>query len=153
VDIRLTAGPIPGMQSHQLTHDAVFPVCSPGLAKAPPRLRRPSDLRHRFLLTTIGFAEGWRHWFAAAGIDPEPSATRLEFDSMRLALEMAALGHGVALARSSYAEDLLRAGRVKPLFDVRISASDNVYMTLARGLEGSSPAVQFRDWILGKPVR
>ncbi|TLZ32348.1 MAG: LysR family transcriptional regulator, partial [Gammaproteobacteria bacterium] len=27
VDIRLTAGPIPGMQSHQLTHDAVFPVC------------------------------------------------------------------------------------------------------------------------------
>jgi len=153
VDIRLTAGPIPGMQSHQLTHDAVFPVCSPGLAKAPPRLRRPSDLRHRSLLTTIGFAEGWRHWFAAAGIDPEPSATRLEFDSMRLALEMAALGHGVALARSSYAEDLLRAGRVKPLFNVRISASDNVYMTLARGLEGSSPAVQFRDWILGKPVR
>src|SRR5437588_2003458 len=63
------------MQSHQLTHDAVFPVCSPGLAKAPPRLRRPSDLRHRFLLTTIGFAEGWRHWFAAAGIDPEPSVT------------------------------------------------------------------------------
>ncbi|TLZ39493.1 MAG: LysR family transcriptional regulator, partial [Gammaproteobacteria bacterium] len=119
VDIRLTAGPIPGMQSHQLTHDAVFPVCSPGLAKAPPRLRRPSDLRHRSLLTTIGFAEGWRHWFAAAGIDPEPSATRLEFDSMRLALEMAALGHGVALARSSYAEDLLRAGRVKPLFNVR----------------------------------
>ena len=153
VDIRLTAGPIPGMQSHQLTHDAVFPVCSPGLAKGPPRLRRPSDLRHRSLLTTIGFAEGWRHWFAAAGIDPEPSATRLEFDSMRLALEMAALGHGVALARSSYAEDLLRTGRVKPLFNVRISASDNVYVTLARGLEGSSPAVQFRDWILGKPVR
>src|SRR5881398_1604282 len=80
VDIRLTAGPIPGMQSHQLTHDAVFPVCTPGLAKAPPRLRRPSDLRHRSLLTTIGFAEGWRHWFAAAGIDPEPSATRLELD-------------------------------------------------------------------------
>src|SRR5256885_15476549 len=101
----------------------------------------------------ICFAEGWRHWFAAAGIDPEPSATRLEFDSMRLALEMAALGHGVALARSSYAEDLLRTGRVKPLFNVRISASDNVYMTLARGLEGSSPAVQFRDWILAKPVR
>jgi len=27
---------------------------------------------------------------------------------MRLALEMAALGHGVTLARTSYAEDLLR---------------------------------------------
>src|SRR2546429_9331214 len=137
------------MQSHQLTHDAVFPVCSPGLAKAPPRLRRPSDLRHRFLLTTIGFAEGWRHWFAAAGIDPEPSATRLEFDSMRLALEMAALGHGVALARNRFAEGLLRARRVKPLFNVRISATDNVYVTLARGLEGRSPAGQIPDWVFG----
>src|SRR5437588_10445584 len=61
----------------------------------PPAPLPPHDNR---------FCRGWRHWFAAAGIDPEPSATRLEFDSMRLALEMAALGHGLALARPSDAE-------------------------------------------------
>jgi DNA-binding transcriptional LysR family regulator len=81
-------------------------------------------------------------------VEYAPSAVSLEFDSMRLALEMAALGHGVTLARSSYAEDLLRARRIKALFNVRIRASDNVYLTVARGLEANSPAVQFRNWIL-----
>jgi DNA-binding transcriptional LysR family regulator len=72
---------------------------------------------------------------------------------MRLALEMAALGHGVTLARSSYVEDLLRARRLRPLFNVRIKASDNVYLTLSHGLEANSPAIQFRDWMIGKPAR
>jgi LysR family glycine cleavage system transcriptional activator len=153
VDIRIASGPSAGMDSHQLTHDDVFPVCSPALAVATPRLRRPTDLRHHTLLTAIGFTQGWTHWFAAAGIEHKPSALSLEFDSMRLALEMAALGHGVALARSSYAEDLLRARRLKPLFDVRLKAIDNVYLTLPHGLAAHSPAVQFRDWILDKPAR
>jgi LysR family glycine cleavage system transcriptional activator len=151
VDIRIASGPSAGMESHQLTHDDVFAVCSPTLAAATPRLRRPTDLRHHTLLTTIGFAQGWPQWFAAAGIQHEPSAVSLEFDSMRLALQMAALGHGVTLARSSYVEDLLRARRLKPLFKVRMKASDNVYLNLPRGLEANAPAVQFRDWILGKP--
>jgi LysR family transcriptional regulator, glycine cleavage system transcriptional activator len=153
VDIRIASGPFAGVESHQLTHDDVFPVCSPALAMAAPRLRRPVDLRRHPLLTTIGFAQGWPHWFAAAGIDYEPSPVNIEFDSMRLALEMAALGHGVALARRSYAEDLLRARRLKPLFNVRIKATDNVYLMLAHGLEPNSPAAQFRNWMLGKLAR
>jgi LysR family glycine cleavage system transcriptional activator len=153
LDIRIAAGPFAGMESHQLTQDDVFPVCSPALALAAPRLRRPTDLRRHTLLTTIGFAQGWPHWFAAAGIEDAPSTASIEFDSMRLALEMAALGHGVTLARSSYAKDLLRAARLKRLFNVRLKASDNVYLTLPHGLEANSPAVQFRDWILGKPAR
>jgi DNA-binding transcriptional LysR family regulator len=72
---------------------------------------------------------------------------------MRVALEMAALGHGVTLARSSYAEELLRARRLKRLFNVRIKATDNVYLTIARGLESNAPAVQLRDWILGKSAK
>jgi LysR family glycine cleavage system transcriptional activator len=148
LDIRIASAPVAGMESHQLTQDDVFPVCSPALAMAAPRLRRPIDLRRHTLLTSIGFAQGWPQWFAAAGVEHEPSAVSIEFDSMRLALEMAALGHGVTLARSSYAEDLLRARRLRSLFNVRIKASDNVYLTLARGLEANSPAVQFRNWIL-----
>jgi LysR family glycine cleavage system transcriptional activator len=147
VDIRLTSGPTAGMESHQLTHDELFPVCSPKFAKSPPRLRRPTDLRHHALLTTVGFAEGWRHWFAAVGVRHERSMG-LEFDSMPLALEMAALGHGVALARTSYAKDLLRNGRLRPLFNVRIRASDNVYLILGRGHKATLGAIQFRDWIL-----
>jgi LysR substrate binding domain len=99
------------------------------------------------LLTTIGFAQGWKQWFNAAGLKNPPPAV-LEFDSMRLTLETAALGHGVALARSSYAEDLLRSRRLVALFDVRLTASDNLYVVHAPSLGPQAPIVRFRDWLL-----
>jgi LysR family glycine cleavage system transcriptional activator len=152
VDIRLAAGGAAGMESHQLTHDEVFPVCSPLLASGPPRLRRPADLHRQTLLASVGFAEGWRHWLVAAGIEHEGMTFGPECDCMPFALEMAAMGQGVALARSSYAEDFLRAGRLKRLFDVRLPATDNVYVSIARGAEARSPASRFRDWLMEKAV-
>lgn len=154
LDLRLASGATPGLECHQLTHDEIFPVCAPSVATRKPRLRRPADVQHRTLLTTIGFAQGWKQWFAAADVDHERAAPGLEFDSMRLALDMAALGHGVALARSSYVDELLRSRRLRSLFDVRVAAIDNVYLTHARGLDAKSPAAQLRDWLLDKtPAR
>ncbi|MBV9343666.1 MAG: LysR family transcriptional regulator [Gammaproteobacteria bacterium] len=150
VDIRIAPGPAAGMESHQLTQDEIFPVCSPALAKAPPRLRQPADLRSRRLLSAIGFAQGWRQWFAAAGVEYQESPPPLECDSMRLSLELAAQGHGVALARTSYVADFLRSRQLRILFGVRIPAADNVYLTVASGLPPLSPAARFRDWILTK---
>lgn len=149
VDIRLAAGGAAGMESHQLTHDDVFPVCSPMLAARSPRLRRPADLQRHTLLTTVGFAEGWKHWLSALGLTHDAMTFGPECDSMPLTLEMAAMGHGVALARSSYAEDFLRSRRLKRLFDARLAASDNVYLSIARGVDAKSPAARFRDWLLG----
>lgn len=149
VDIRLSTGGVAGMESHQLTHDEVFPVCSPALAGGPPRLRRPADLQRQMLLTTIGFAEGWKQWLAAVALRHEDMAFGPDCDCMPLTLEMAALGHGVALARSSYAEDMLRTRRLKRLFDVRLAASDNVHLSIARNVDARSPPARFRDWVLG----
>jgi LysR family glycine cleavage system transcriptional activator len=148
VDIRLASGPIADAESHQLTRDEIFPVCNPRRVAQGSRLRRPFELRSQPLLATIGFAQSWREWFQAAKVKevfPEP---RLEFDSMRLTLEMAALGHGVALARTSYSEDLLRSRQLKRLFDVRLLATDNLYLALARGTPADTPAALFRDWLV-----
>jgi len=148
VDIRLGSAPVLGAESYQLTRDEVFPVCHPRLAARGSRLRHPSDLRGRALLATIGFAQGWREWFQAAKLMDAIPAARLEFDSMRLTLEMAAAGHGIALARTSYAEDLMRTHQLKRLFDVRMPATDNLYLAVARGTPGDSPAALFRDWLV-----
>ena len=43
--------------------------------------------------------------------------------------------------------------RLKALFDVRLKARDNVYLTHAHGLDPASPAALFRDWILSRPER
>jgi LysR family glycine cleavage system transcriptional activator len=148
VDLRIASGPIPEAESHQLTHDEIFPVCSPRVAVHGPRLRRPFDLRSQPLLATIGFAQGWREWFEAARMKDDFPVPRLEFDSMRLTLETAALGHGVALARTSYSEDLLRARQLKRLFDVPLAATDNLYLALPRGTRADTPAGLFRDWLI-----
>ena len=153
VEIRLASGPFPGMESHQLTHDEVFPVCAPTRSAKAPLLRRPSDLRHHPLLAALGFAQGWRHWFAAARLQGEVPPAALEFDSMRLSLEMVALGHGIALARSSYVQDLLRARRVQAPFGPRLKASDNIYLGVPKGIESSAPAALLRDWMLGRATR
>jgi len=148
VDIRIASGPVPPGESHQLTRDEIFPVCSPRLAAQGSRLRRPVDLLSQPLLGTVGFAQGWREWFQAAKVKDTLPTARLEFDSMRLALETAALGHGIALARTSYSEDLLRARQLKRLFDVRLLATDNLYLALAAGTTANTPAALFRDWVV-----
>lgn len=148
VDIRLASGPVAGAESHQLTRDDIFPVCSARLGPRGSHLRHPSELRSQPLLATIGFAQGWREWFQAAKLKDTVPAARLEFDSMRLTLETAALGHGIALARTSYVEDLLRARQLRRLFDVRLPATDNLYLVLGRGTPANTPAGLFRDWLV-----
>jgi LysR family glycine cleavage system transcriptional activator len=145
IDIRLGSGPIPGMTCVQLTEDELFPVCSPRIM----RNRKAPDIASSAVLHTIGFAQGWAEWLAAAGIARRASARDIEFDSVLLSLEMAALGHGIALARTSFAEDLLRAKRLIAPFALRLKAMDNVYLVHAPALARRSPAAIFRDWLLG----
>ena len=72
----------------------------------------------------------------------------IEFNSVLLSQEMAALGHGVALARTSFAEDLMASGRLVAPFSVRLKAIDNVYLVHAAALNPRSRAAIFRDWLL-----
>jgi LysR family glycine cleavage system transcriptional activator len=145
LDLQLASGPIPGMHCTRLTQDKLFPVCSPRLIR-----RKPLDLNDHALLHTIGFAQGWTDWLKAAATMRPARASDMEFDSVLLSLEMAALGYGVALARSSFADDMLKAGRLVVPFSLRLPASDNVFLMHAPGLAPGSPAALFRDWLLRK---
>lgn len=148
LDIRVASGPLSGMSAVCLTQDELFPVCSPALTKGRAALRRATDLTRQPLLHTIGFAQGWADWLAAAGIRRPMRTSDIEFDSVLLSQEMAALGHGVALARTSFAEDLLVDGRLVEPFSVRLKAIDNVYLVHPSDINPRSRAAVFRDWLL-----
>ncbi len=148
VDLRLAASPPKGLEAHQLTRDLVFPVCEPGLARRLQRSNKAMDWSRQTLLHTIGFAQGWQHWMAASQIPHKPQATDLEFDSTQLCLEAAALGHGIALARDSFARDYLDSKRLVALRGMRLEAKDNVFLTVALGLSAQAPAAVFRDYLL-----
>lgn len=122
--IRYGLGDYDGVGSLQLFREAVFPVCSPAVAKG---LRRPADLRERLLIhdETTGkdsdFPD-WAAWLRAAGA-PEVEADRgLRFRLSSMAVQAALDGQGVALGRRVLVEDDLKAGRLVEPFSVRLPA-------------------------------
>jgi LysR family transcriptional regulator, glycine cleavage system transcriptional activator len=144
LDLQLAMGPLAGMECTRLTSDELFPVCSPRLLRG----RKPPDLAAHPLLHTIGFAQGWTDWLRGAGVEPLPRRSGMEFDSVLFAQEMAALGHGIALARTSFVGDMLESRRLVAPFPFRLKTKDNMYLIHAPSLPRNSPAARFRDWLL-----
>ena len=150
VDLRLASAPPKGLQSHQLARDSVFPVCSPELARRLQRSRDGIDWASQTLLHSIGFAQGWSHWLAAAQIKRKPRNVDIEFDSVHLCMETACMGHGIALARNSFAAEYMESKRLVPLRLPALEAKDNVYLTLGLGLGPQASATIFRDYLLAR---
>jgi LysR family glycine cleavage system transcriptional activator len=150
VDLRLASSPPKGLEAHQLTHDCIFPVCEPNLARRLQRNKKAMDWSDQTLLHTIGFAQGWQQWMAESQIKRKTQATDLEFDSTQLCLEAASIGHGIALARSSFVTDYLDGKRLVALPGASLKARDNVFLTVALGLSAQAPASVFRDYLLSK---
>lgn len=150
VDLRLASSSPKGLQAHQLTRDSIFPVCEPRLAQRLKRGQKTVDWSSHTLLHTIGFMQGWQIWFAESQIKRRLHATDLEFDSAQLCLEAASLGHGIALARSSFVMDFLANKRLVALPGLRLEAKDNIFLTVAHGLSAQAPATIFREYLLSQ---
>ncbi len=135
-----------------MTHDVLVPVCSPALLARCP-LREPSDLARLPLLHVLGYEEGWGYWLERVGAEGVDYSSGMQFDTLVSTLRMAEAGLGVALARSSLAQDLLREGRLVAPFSQRIEASESFY--LVRGLgEALTPDAQaFSHWLVAMAHR
>ncbi|BAU75760.1 LysR substrate-binding domain-containing protein [Metapseudomonas furukawaii] len=152
VEIRWGHGQWPGLLSQRLTWDTLFPVCSPELLAQGP-LREPRDVARHPLLHVLGYEEGWGYWLQRAGAEDVDYATGPQFDTLVSTLRMAELGQGIALARSSMVEDLLREGRLVELFDCRIEASESFYLVSGSGTELHPDAQAFAIWLVAQAHR
>jgi LysR family glycine cleavage system transcriptional activator len=126
-----------------LVEDQLFPVCS-----ARPGARRPRqllDLASFNLLRT--YSESWSSWFAAAGLDwPEP-ATGPIFEETAHALQAAAAGSGVALARRSLMDDEGAGTELLRPFRVSARADKDLYAVRSLIKRESRPLRVFHDWV------
>lgn len=128
-----------------LLYEPAFAVAAPALAKRL-RLRRPADLlRHSPAVPLLRCPlEPWAPWFAAAGLDAREPAAGLKLVDLGLALEAAASGQGVALARRSLASRWLQRGDLVDLFDVRSLPRDGYSLTVQ---QASTLALDFAQWL------
>ncbi|MEL7230107.1 MAG: LysR substrate-binding domain-containing protein, partial [Pseudomonadota bacterium] len=142
LDIRYGTAPWPGLQAERLTTDRLMPLCHPAMAQAA--LKEPADLLEQRLIHVLGYEDGWDRWLRAAQV--EGSVPGLQVDNSALAFALVEQNTGVALARSSMADHLLRGGRLVQPFDLTIPTKEAFYITWPTGTDPVGDAALFRDW-------
>jgi LysR family transcriptional regulator, glycine cleavage system transcriptional activator len=145
LDIQYGTGQWAGLKSHRLTTECITPLCDPETVK---RLRSPDDLQNERLLHVMGYQEGWGRWLVAAGAAHTDMGQGLRVDTSLAAFALAARGAGVALGRTSLAEEELRAGRLVAPFDLNV-AIEEAFHLLVPEVANPHPHTQlFTRWIL-----
>ena len=152
MEIRYGKGYWPGLQSDRLTWDKLFPVCSPKLQREN-RLDSPADLTQQTLLHVIGYEEGWEYWLKQIGEGQLIAPRGLQFDTLISAMEMAALGEGLALGRSSLVTGMLDDGRLIAPFEEAIETNEAFHLTYPASALVHPDAELFRVWILEEAER
>lgn len=152
LEIRWGCGEWSGLQAQRLTWDILQPVCSPTLMASSP-IHEPRDLMNHSLLHVLGYEEGWGYWLKRVGADDVDYSRGLQFDTLISTIRMAELGQGVALARSSVVEDLLKSGQLVAPFNHRIEASESFYLVHEQNEVLSPDAAHFSTWLVAQAHR
>ena len=130
--IRFGPGGWRGLQSRFLGDETLVPVVSPAYANGVP----PADPAALAGHVLIHHPESsWRLWLEPGAPDPLQSGKALCIDDSIVALEAAAAGHGVALARGRLVAADLRSRRLVRLFDRSVPAEYGYWAVWS----GSSP--------------
>lgn len=132
-----------GLQATHLFGEELTPVASPQLA---PRISAPKDL---FAHTLIEPSAHETNWARVMGIPVLPSnASVLMVDNTLAALELAAAGGGVALARAPATDSLVeRLGLVRCLEDFSVLGSESYHLLHYETPKLSREAQTFAEWI------
>lgn len=146
LEIRYGRGGWRDASSRRLTWERAIPVCAPEVAA---RLASPRDLAAETLLHVVGFETGWPHWLAEAGAaDIADSARAILCDTSVVVVDLARRGEGVALMRSSFADDALRAKELLAPFDLRPPLDEAFHLVQPSKHVLRPEAQAFRDWLI-----
>jgi LysR family transcriptional regulator, glycine cleavage system transcriptional activator len=142
LDIQYGRGAWAGFRSHRLTRESITPVCAPDLG-----LLGPEDLRGQRLLHVLGYQEGWGLWLKAAGARGVDAGQGLQLDNSLTALELARLGAGVALGRSSLTAGDLAEGRLVAPFAVALASEEGFHLLEPGLVKGHAKAARLVEWL------
>ena len=157
VAIRFGSGYYPDLHSEMCLAVNVFPVCSPGLLQCEHPLREPADLKHQTLLHDAStYSNGsnphWSAWLKHAGALDVDASRGLSFTPSHLVIDAAIDGLGVALAKDSWVEQDLRAGRLVRPFGVALPVESAYFMVFPKHRAGDVRIATFVDWVRSEGV-
>ena len=154
IAIRYGAGDYDGLKSEKLLDETVLPVCSPGLLEGPDAIRKPEDLANHTLIHDVSTevdpsCPDWTSWLQARGVSGAVDGSRgPRFNQSALAIEAAATGRGVVLAkRAIAATDITRGRLIAPFADGSISVEYGYWLVWPKGRHLSEDVRAFIRWV------
>lgn len=145
--VRFGAGSWAGLHSEKLLEEELFPVHAPSL-KAAARLTEPRQILDLPLLHDE--RQPWSIWFNSIGIEPPRSLPGPVYSDANLLMEAAVAGHGIALARTSFATPDLDSGRLVRPFKQSAKTKFSHYVVYPIRSEGQDKIAMFKEWILAE---
>ena len=112
--IRYGSGSWPGLRSHLLMREILFPVAAPETARRLGAELTADRIAHEPLLHDSDTAQ-WRAWLKSCGHRYRPRATDRRFEDYDVVLAAAEAGVGIALLRAPLAHSTLSSGRLMRL--------------------------------------
>lgn len=152
VAIRYGAGRYTDVSVELLLNESVVPVCSPEYLVQHGPFYLPTDLTEATLLHDDSpdndpSCPNWEMWLSAAGAPNIDSARGPRFNQSSLVIEAAALGRGVALAKTALAARDLRQGRLVQPFSSAVKVDFAYYMVAPRAKLNLPKVSYFIDWL------
>ncbi|HUP96685.1 MAG TPA: transcriptional regulator GcvA [Usitatibacter sp.] len=145
VAIRFGKGPWPPLMCEKFLDDEYFPVIGAKVyrGKVP---RTPKDLLGARIIRED--RDLWDQWFQAAGVAAEaPTASGPRFNDSTYALQAAARGEGIALARLSIIGEDLERGTLKRLFDIPLPSPTSYWFVSPKETVGMKKVDLFQAWV------
>ncbi|MCZ7450829.1 LysR substrate-binding domain-containing protein [Agrobacterium rhizogenes] len=147
IEIRYGSGRWNGLLAERLTRDELVPVCSPSIMSNGTFENAAVALGRNTLLHVIGYEEGWGYWLKQREYWDVDVSRGLQFDTLISALEMAALGHGFALGRTSLIANFLESGRLIAPFDERVPTTEAFYAVRPTHRNSTPQMEAFWNWL------
>ena len=146
IAIRMGVGPWPPLVCERFLEDEYFVVASPKMnrGKLP---KTPADLLAPGVRIIREDRDYWPIWFKAAGVAFEDRIRGPLFNDSTYALQAAARGEGVALARRSIAGEDLERGVVKRLFDLSVPSRERYWFVSPKETANAEKVKAFRKWV------
>jgi LysR family glycine cleavage system transcriptional activator len=137
-------GPWPPLVCEKFLDDEYFPVASPKLyrGKLP---RTPKELHEARIIRED--RDLWDQWFKAAGIAVGAPGSGPVFNDSTYALQAAARGEGIALARRTIIGEDLERGTLKRLFDIPLTWTTSYWFVSPKDTAGMEKVKRFREWV------
>lgn len=144
--IRHGPGHWPGLTSHFLMDEALFPVASPSYP-ALAGIRTPADIARQPLISDHA-RQGWHDWFRGANVHGPRLDERFSFSDTTDAMNAAVHGLGVSLARSRIVAPYFERGDLVRLPGPELTARWGYYIVHPAHRRLRPAAQALADWLL-----